>query len=264
MHLLLDIGATTTKIGISKNLNKIDKFFIIETPKNYNDFLQVLKNNLKEIRFNRIVIGFAGMIRNEKIIKVPNLPNFNNKNIVKDFKNLFNCDVILKNDAELAGLGEAVYGIGKRFNILGYVTLSSGVGGVKIVNKKVEENFFGFEPGHSLFLLNSNFIEVEKLIGGKSIEKITGKKPEEIKDKKFWSYINKIFAGFLINVAIFWSVEAIIIGGSLIKSLDFEELKVNFSNLKTLPFKTKIFKSKLQEKSGIYGGLYLLKTIPEK
>lgn len=267
MNLILDVGATFFRLGFSKNSKKINKFLIKKTPTSYKDFLRLVSDLTKNFQIKKVIIGIAGMVKNGKIIYSPNLLDFNNKNLAQDIKKIFKTKVIVKNDAELAGLGEAVYGAGKQFNILSYITLSSGIGGVKIVNKKVEENLFGFEPGHSLFLLNSenlfqghlSFLEIEKVIGGKAIEKFLGKKPEEIEDRKFWSYVNKIFSGFLVNVAIFWSVEAIIIGGSLIKSLDFEELKVNFNNLKTIPLKTKILKSRLKEKSGIYGGLYLLK-----
>lgn len=261
MNLTLDIGATTTKIGFSKDSKKIKKFLIRKTPLNYKEFLKFVSDFSRNFNFKKIIVGIAGMVKNGKIIYSPNLGDFNNRNLSQDLKKIFKAKVIVKNDAELAGLGEAVFGAGKNFNIFGYITLSSGIGGAKVVNKKIEDNFFGFEPGHSLFLLDDfGFLEIEEIIGGKSIEKIFYKKPEEIKDKKFWSDINKIFAGFLVNVAIFWSVEAIIIGGSIIKSLDFDELKVNFNNLKTVPLKTKILKSRLKEKAGIYGGLLLLKN----
>ncbi len=265
MNLLLDIGATYTKFGFSKDSKKIDKFLIRVTPVKYKEFLRLIYELTKDFKLKKVIAGIAGMVKDGKIIYSPNLNDFNNKNLAQDLRKILKKEVVVKNDAELAGLGEAVYGAGKKFNILGYITLSSGIGGAKIVNKKIESNFFGFEPGHSLFLLSSenylrvNFLELEKLIGGKAIEKNFGKKPEEIKDKKFWSYVNEIFAGFLVNIAIFWSVEAIIIGGSVSKSLDFDELKVNFNNLKTIPIKTKILKSKLKDKAGIYGGLYLLK-----
>ncbi len=72
----------------------------------------------------------------------------------KDLEKILNCDVILENDALLAGLGESFYGIGQRFNIFGYLTISTGIGGCKFVNKKADENVFGFEPGHSYFLVN--------------------------------------------------------------------------------------------------------------
>jgi hypothetical protein len=70
--------------------------------------------------------------------------------------------------------------------------------------------------------------------------------------------VNKIFAGFLVNVTLFWSPEIIIIGGSLVKSLDFDQLKINFENLKTMPFKVKLVKAKLKDLSSLYGGYYIL------
>lgn len=268
MYLLLDIGATKTKIGITKNVNRIEKFFVIDTQKNYKEFLNNIGRRFSGQKFKKIIIGFAGMVKDGKIIKSPNLSDFDNKNLKNSLRIIFHSDVILKNDAELAGLGETAYGAGRKYNIVAYITWSSGIGGVKICNKKVDCNYFGFEPGHSLFLIKSNgsskdnfyLLEIEKLLGGKSIEKLLNKKPEEVSDKKFWSGLNKIFAGFLVNVALFWSPEVIIIGGSILKSINFDELKVNFENFKTMPFRVKILKSKLKEKAVLYGALFYLKN----
>ncbi|MFN3966573.1 MAG: 4Fe-4S dicluster domain-containing protein, partial [Endomicrobiia bacterium] len=76
-------------------------------------------------------------------------------------------------------------------------------------------NTFGSEPGHSFLLMNNFLFEVEELLGGESIRKIFGKKPEEIKNKKFWNYYHQILSIFLINVSIFWSVDKIILGGPM-------------------------------------------------
>jgi len=196
------------------------------------------------------------------ILKSPNLSDYDKKFIVKDIEKILKCKTYIYNDAELAGLGESIYGTGKNYKIVAYVTLSTGIGGARIVNKEIDKNFNGFEPGHSLFLLDFSkleFAEIEKLISGRAIENIYGLKPENIKDKEFWKHINKLFAAFLVNVSLFWSPEVIILGGSLLNSLDFEELKVNFENLKPMPIKVKLLKSKLKELSALYGAYSLVK-----
>jgi len=266
MNLVLDIGGTTTKFSYFKSLRDLKKNFKkIKTFQRYNDFLDFAENELKNLKLDKICLSIAGMIdkKQGKVIKAPNIPDYENKSIKKDLENLFKCKIYLENDATLSGLGESVYGVGKNYKIVAYITLSTGIGGAKIVNKKLEENFFGFEPGHSLFLIDFTkveFEEVEKIISGKAIENIFKIKPENIKDKTFWRTINKICAGFLVNVALFWSPEVIVLGGSLLKSLDFEELKVNFENLKTMPFKVRLAKSKLKDLAALYGGYYFLKS----
>lgn len=174
--------------------------------------------------------------------------------------------IFLENDAALAGLGEAYFGAGKNFKVFGYITLGTGIGGVKIVNKKIDDNVFGFEPGHSLILIQNKAynilpFEVEELVGGKNLEKIFKKKPEEIKDKKFWDDLSKILAIFLVNVSIFWSVDKIVLGGGLIKAINFKKLEGYLKNFYPLPLKIKLIKSKVSNFSALLGCLAYLEKI---
>lgn len=263
MFFLSDIGGTKMKIGFSKSLEKVDQYQVFKTPINYQDFLGLIKEKISNSSFKKAVFGVAGVFdkKKEKLIYSPNLPNFIGKNLKKDLEKILNCEVFLENDADLAGLGEAVFGRGKNYKIVSYITLSTGVGGSKIVNKKIEENFFGFEPGQSYFLIDKNFfpLKVEELISGSALEKIFKQKPERIKNKKIWNNISYLIAIFLVNVSLFWSPEVIILGGSVSKSLDFNLIRKIYKNLMPFEVKTKILKSKLGRLSGLYGGIVMLK-----
>jgi predicted NBD/HSP70 family sugar kinase len=317
MFLLCDVGGTNTRIALSKNLKDIDEIFVFETKEKYKDFLKVIEK-FKERKIIKSCFGFAGNFdkNREKLIYAPNLKDYEGRNLKKDLEKILKCKVILENDAVLAGLGEAYFGAGKKYKIFSYLTFSSGIGGAKIVNHKVDENVFGFEPGHSLFLLNfflepqthanlkrtntkktrthtnlkrtySNMYEpirakfarvrskfeivrifressfpvressysIEDLLGGKSLEEVFKQKLEEIKDKKFWREITKLYALFLINVSLFWSTEVIIIGGGISKRLDFKVLNKDFRGFHPLGWRVKILRSKLGDLGGIYGGL---------
>jgi glucokinase len=48
------------------------------------------------------------------------------------------------------GLGEAVFGAGKGREIVVYMTISTGVGGARIVGGKIDASAMGFEPGHQI------------------------------------------------------------------------------------------------------------------
>jgi len=265
MFLLGDVGGTKTRIASSENLKDIDEIFVFETKEKYKDFLEVIEK-FKEGKIIRVCFGFAGNFdkKKEKLVYAPNLKDYEGRNLKKDLGRILKCKVILENDAVLAGLGEAYFGAGKRYKIFSYLTFSSGIGGAKIVNYKVDENVFGFEPGHSLFLLSqekykTSVFEVEDLIGGKNLENFLNKRLKEIKDKKFWREITKLYALFLVNVSLFWSTEVIIIGGGISKRLDFEILNKDFRNFHPLGWRVKILRSKLRDLGGIYGGLAMLK-----
>jgi len=265
MFLLGDIGGTKTRIALSKNLKNIYEIFVFETKEKYKDFLKVIEK-FRGRKIRQACFSFAGNFdkNKEKLLYAPNLKDYEGRNLKKDLERILKCKVILENDAVLAGLGEAYFGAGKKYKIFSYLTFSSGIGGVKIVNHKVDENIFGFEPGHSLFLLNQEkdktlVFEAEDLIGGKSLENFLNKRLEEIKDKKFWREITKLYALFLVNVSLFWSTEVIIIGGGISKRLDFKVLNKDFRSFHPLGWRVKILRSKLKDLSGIYGGLAMLK-----
>jgi len=269
MFLLGDIGGTKTRIALSKNLKDINEIFIFETKEKYKDFLKVIKKFI-ERKIVKTCFSFAGNFdkNKEKLVYAPNLKDYEGRNLKKDLERILKCKVILENDAVLAGLGEAYFGAGKNYKIFSYLTFSSGIGGAKVVNHKVDENVFGFEPGHSLFLLNFRVSprelrvsprSIEDLIGGKSLENFLNKRLEEIKDKKFWREITKLYALFLVNVSLFWSTEVIIIGGGISKKLDFKVLNKDFRSFHPLGWRVQILRSKLGDLSGIYGGLAMLK-----
>ena len=264
-YLIGDIGGTKTRIALSKNLKKIDKILVFETKEKYENFLEFIKR-FSLLKIKKACFGFAGNFdkKKEKLIYAPNLRNYEGKNLKKDLEKVLKCKVILENDAALAGLGEAYYGAGKKYKVFAYLTFSSGIGGVRIVNYKTDENVFGFEPGHSLFLLNQEknkilILEAESLIGGKNLKDIFSQKLEKIKNKKFWRKITKLYSLFLVNVSLFWSPEVIVVGGGIGRRLDLKILNKNFQNFHPLGWKIKILKSKLDDLSGIYGGLVLLK-----
>jgi len=284
MFLLGDVGGTKTRIALSKNLKDIDEIFVFEKEK-YKDFLEVIEK-FKERKIKQVCFGFAGNFdkKKEKLIYAPNLKNYERRNLKKDLEKILKCKIILENDAILAGLGEAYFGAGKKYKIFSYLTFSSGIGGAKIVNHKVDENIFGFEPGHSLFFLTFRVSpcftgrqacevcvshrevgvglrSVEDLIGGKSLEEVFKQRLEEIKDRKFWREITKLYALFLVNVSLFWSTEVIIIGGGISKRLDFKILNKNFRSFHPLGWRVKILRSKLGDLGGIYGGLTRLNYV---
>ncbi len=264
MYFLGDIGGTKIRLAFAQNQNKIEKFLILRTPQNYKDFLNLIRNISQNYKFKKAVFGFAGNFdkNKEKLIYAPNLKDYQNKNLKRDLEKILNCPVLLENDAALAGLGEAKFGAGKKYKIIAYITLSTGIGGVKIVNQRIAENFYGFEPGHSYFLINfqnfSYFSQIEDLISGSALEKIFGKKPEEIKNKKIWEEIHQILAMFLVNVSLFWSPEVIILGGGISESINFKKLNQYFQDFHPIGWKIKIIKVKLKNKGGIYGDLALI------
>jgi len=256
MYIFLDIGGSYTKIASSSNLKDLKTFSYFKTQKNYIQGKKKIEEEILNISANKkikaIVIAIAGMVDNKKnIVDCPNLKNWSRKPLVKDLEKKFDCSVYLFNDADLAGLGEASY---EKSNNIAYLSLGTGVGGSRIVNKKIDKNNFGFEPGHQIIEKNKSF---ENLVGNKNIKKNN----LDLEDKKNLQKWHENLAIGLVNTSLLWSPELIILGGGLsCKYLSLKLLKPLVS--KHFPFsKTlKIKKSKLSNKSALYGALYYLKN----
>lgn len=86
-----------------------------------------------------IGIGVPGPVDtvNGVMIMASNLPGFTNYPIVAKLQDDFHKPVFLDNDANVAGLAEAVLGAGKNYASVYYVTVSTGIGGAFIVNKQL-------------------------------------------------------------------------------------------------------------------------------
>jgi glucokinase len=84
------------------------------------------------------------------IIETPNIPSWTNYPLAKRLTEKYNVPAYIGNDANLAVLGEWLYGAGKGHHDIVYLTLSTGIGGGVISGDKLIEGFRGMatELGH--------------------------------------------------------------------------------------------------------------------
>lgn len=102
--------------------------------------------------FNSLGIGCPGPLnlRLGRVLNTPNLPTWWDFDIVKYFEDSTGIKTVLNNDANVAGLAEAVDGAGRGYDSVFFITMSTGVGGGYIVNQKIVEgaNSTAAEIGH--------------------------------------------------------------------------------------------------------------------
>lgn len=86
-----------------------------------------------------IGIGVPGPVDtvNGYMIMATNLPGFENYPICDKLAKHFDMPVFIDNDANVAGLAEALLGAGKKYPTCYYVTISTGIGGAFIVDGKL-------------------------------------------------------------------------------------------------------------------------------
>lgn len=85
-----------------------------------------------------IGIGSPGPLNAKEgiIITTPNLP-FKNYNVVQPLRDKFSIPVYLDNDANVAAIGEFMFGAGKGKETIVYFTVSTGVGGGAILDGNI-------------------------------------------------------------------------------------------------------------------------------
>lgn len=268
MHILFDLGKTKTRIAGSTNLESFTEPLIFETPKVYEDAISLIVRTAKEIAKDEKIESVAGGIgcpvqkKTHALIGGLNFPSWDGKLFENDLSLEINAPVFLENDSALVGLGEAMHGAGKSSDIMAYITISTGVGGVRIVKKNIDENAYGFEPGWQTINPGENGTSVSDLLSGMSVEKITGKKPNEILDPIFWNEKARILAHFLNNVIVMWSPDTVVIGGSMMKEIGIplsETEKYLKDILKIFPEIPHIKKAELGDIGGLWGAMELLK-----
>lgn len=258
------------RIAISKNGKKIDKIKIVETPKKFNDGILKFKEAVSELTESKkikvAVGGIAGALNQEKtkLINSPNIQGWINKPLKKELEKATKAPVRLENDADLAGLGEAIFGAGKGKNIVAYLTISTGIGGVRIIDKKIDNGIMGFEPGNQMIFcsLDSKTKTLENCLSGTAFKKRFKKPAFEILDKKIWDEAAKNLAVGLNNTIVHWSPDIVVLGGSMMKKIGIPIDRVRSYLKKTLKIFPKcppIKKAKLGDKGGLFGALAFLR-----
>ena len=129
---LVDLkGNIVKEINIKTEAHKGENVVLEKLLKCIDDVLE--GTDINEVK--AIGIGSPGPLDVEKglIVYTPNLP-FKNFNIVQPIKNKYKLDTYLDNDANVATLGEFMFGAGKESRNMIFITVSTGIGGGAIIN----------------------------------------------------------------------------------------------------------------------------------
>lgn len=145
-HLIgIDIGGTNLRVAIiSKDGSVVETFKVnneVEKGAEHNldKLINHIKNAWKDYDFERVGVGAPGPLdlKAGKILNPPNLKGWENFNIKYYLSEKLGLTVKVNNDANVAGLAEAVVGAAKDADSVFYITISTGVGGGLILDKKI-------------------------------------------------------------------------------------------------------------------------------
>ncbi len=282
MYVSIDLGGTNTRIAASKDCVSIDKKVRFPTFDNLQNEKATVTSAIAELtndyaeKIEGICIGIPGFIDYEKNIigKVINVPYLSNISAHDFFDNipeiaLDYTKVVFANDAAIAGLGEAVHGVAKTNKALVYITLSTGVGGVRILNKHLDTTQKFFEPGHMVIYPEGRKSfhtgqsgSWDAYCSGVSFMQQYNVMPQDCVDQSIWNTYGKNLAFGIFNVISMWAPDVIVIGGSvstkheLFEKTMFDTLTSLNNGLYTMP---EIKFSTSGHENGLLGGFVFLK-----
>lgn len=272
--LAFDCGATNTRLALINENFKIEKNHVTKTPlfdkeKWVNNLISMI--DLFPIEnVAAISIGIPGVCDRENgiIIDMPNvhIKDVKIKNILEQ---KYNIPVFIRNDAEVACLGEAFLGAGKGKSRVFFITISSGLGGALCVDKINQD--YVTEIGHTAVMYKGILSEYEKLISGVNINNLTtiNNHPEITSAKQLFNGVinknkdcimifnewKKLLNDFIKLIRQTYLPDIICITGGLTKSKE-----LFWKDIKRNNRPTKIVECHFLEDAGLIGaGVYGLK-----
>ncbi len=267
--ILIDIGGTKTRLAASTDLKSfVSEPISFPTPTDPHEALEKISTAASTLAagvpFTALICGVPGVLNADKtsLVQAANLPSWDNFELKTALAEKLSTEVSLENDATLAGLGETYFGAGSPEKIVAYFTVSTGVGGARIVNGAIDSASNRFEPGHQILCVDGNFehpVELEQLISGTALTKKYGKIPSDITDENVWNESARLFAYGLYNSILHWSPDIVIMGGFVSQYLPLEVIRGELSRLlgKRKPPELKL--AALEDHGGLWGGMAYLK-----
>lgn len=276
----LDIGGTKIHGALVTKKGSVKEEIIIpvEIHKGKKEFLKNISKLIEcLIKFKPKGIGIGVPnydVRTGKITKCVNVP-LDNFDLAKFIEKKFNIRPKIDNDANCFALGEAIFGVGKKYHNVVGVTLGCGFGSGVVIDKKI---YHGKGKATELGHMTINYSGpkcncggvgcIEEYASAKLITREYGKNknPLEVEklalkgDKK----AIKVYEDFgfylgvsLVSIANALDPEVIIIGGNLSKGWKLFSKKMfqTFNERKFLD--TKIVRSKLKN-AGLLGAASLV------
>lgn len=273
MFLLFDVGGTKIRVAVADDHGIKGNVMIIPTPTDFEKCIAHIVDTARTLsqgeKITQVVGGLAGALDrgHTTLVFGGNVVSWVGKPVKKLLEEALQAPVLLENDAALAGLGEAVLGAGKDKEIVGYITVSTGVGGARITNKIIDRHVFGFEPGYQIVDADGSLCtrctrrDLAAHISGRGIEEHYGKKPEDITDPLVWEGIASVLAVGLTNTILHWSPDIMVLGGSVMRDIPIERVRELVRELlHVYPEIPLIERAQLGDRGGLEGALQIART----
>lgn len=271
MYIVFDIGGTKMRVGYSINGAQLAQIETVPTPSDFHTAMETFERLARKVSGGAPIKVAAGGVPGplspdrSRLLAAPNLPLWAHQPLKQRLAEiLLTNDIFLENDTALVGLGEAHRGAGQGSDIVAYLSISTGFGGVRIVRGRVDVRRIGFEPGHQI--LNTLWpldptqapTDLESYFSGAALKRKYGQRPEEIVDPNVWEESMRWLALGVHNTAVYWSPDVVVLGGALMNHnlMDIDKVAQYLRDLMVIfPTVPLIKKASLNDMGGLQGAL---------
>ena len=223
MYVGIDIGGTKTLVAALSDNGEIAGSIRFATPADYPDFLKELKTNLAALPFDDFKAGAVAapgeIDRINGTYKEGGNLHWHNAKVQHDVEQLTHCPMLFENDANLAGLSEAML-LKDRYNKVLYITISTGIGTGYIVNQQIDPSMADSEGGQMLVQRGDKIVKWETFASGRAIFEKYHQKASEIEDPSIWEAVVKDWTVGFIDLLALIQPEVIVLGGGVGHYLD--------------------------------------------
>ncbi len=179
LFLGIEIGGTKLQLSVAGSSGSIEKHlrYTIDPAGGAENIQNQVAGGLKELGSSKdiaaIGVGFGGPVdwKTGSIRVSHQVSGWENFNLSEWLGELTKKPVVIENDANVAALAEAVYGCGKGYERVFYVTIGSGIGGGMIVHGDI---YHGCTPGEAEvghLRMNKKGVTLESVCSGWAVNK---------------------------------------------------------------------------------------------
>ncbi|HCQ3786826.1 TPA: ROK family protein [Escherichia coli] len=252
--LLFDIGGSLIRYGVWRRYKLLD-IGSVRTPNSWSEMKSMLKdifiNLSNNHKFKGVSISVPGNADFKKgiIFGVSSIPFIHNFYILGELHDIFSLPVCIENDANCAGLGEALLGAGRDCDSVIYLTTGSGIGGAMIKNKQLERGAHNYAGEFGLMFLDQyqtfSTLATPTAMArrynkrmGYDINKLSGEDVFKLSTTGDAIALDEVSSFYkwmavgLINIQVCYDPDCLIIGGGISRSDEiFSNIKSNLSTL---------------------------------
>lgn len=175
------------------------------------------------------------------------------------------CPVYADNDANVAGLAEAVLGAGQGHRIVSGFTLGTGIGFFTVMDGHIYHGRVDVEGGHMLLDPDGPLCGcgahgcLEAYASASAIKRETGKDPEDIDDPEFWRGIGEKLAWGIMNIHALVNPEVVVLAGGMIQRGEalFGPIRERLRAFSKIMPPPPVVPAALGPDAGIYGAIVL-------